>query len=138
MSGKTKLRRNTCCDEYTDVPFHQQSSEKIALDTLAPRPLSATNSTKSVNTSSLNSFNDMGHLSRRVFNDQGENHLTSNDFDNTFGYRVVFDKKLEATAITSTTIATCISKLFHQLVVSGEKLVDEGHMNDAEYDMFCR
>jgi hypothetical protein len=140
----TILRRNTY-NKFSEATLSKQSSEKIIFDSPIERPLSAEHpliatgscklNPKAYN--QLNSFNDMGHLSRRVFNDHGENHLTSDDFENSFGYRKVFDNKFEVTAITATTIATCISTILRELIVTGEKLSDEGHLNSTEYDIFC-
>lgn len=85
----------------------------------------------------LNSFNEEGHLSRKVFSDHGENHLNADEFENAFGYRKVFDNKFEVTAITATTIATCISSILLDLIVTGERMVDEGHYNSPDYNIFC-
>ena len=87
--------------------------------------------------SQLNSFNDMGHLSRRIFNEGGENHLTSSDFDNSFGYRKVFENELECAAITPITIAKCIGSIVLGLVVRGEKKYKNGHKNEKLYEEFC-
>lgn len=137
----TILRRNTY-DKFNGS-FAEQPSQKIPLNrTLSARTFSAEDLSQSCKLNpkafnSLNSFNDMGHLSRRVFNDHGENHLTSDDFENTFGYRKVFDNQLEVTAITATTIATCLSSILHELIVIGEKMSEEGHFNGSQYDIFC-
>lgn len=137
----TILRRNTY-NKFSSNILTKQESE-IVNSPPSTRPLSAGAdgsvscklNPKAYNT--LNSFNDMGHLSRRVFNEHGENHLTSDDFENTFGYRKVFDNQVEVTAITATTIATCISSILRELIVTGEKMAKEGHFNGAQYDIFC-
>ena len=86
----------------------------------------------------LNSFNDMGHLSRRIFNEGGENHLTSTDFENSFGFRKVFENQVEVTAITPTAIAKCIGSILHGLIVRGENLAANGHRAVApKYELFC-
>jgi hypothetical protein len=142
----TILRRNTYSRFSKDLENNNENSERIVFSTPIPRPSSAENRISSGSSTklnpkaftTLNSFNDMGHLSRRVFNDKGENHLNnSDDFENSFGYRKVFDNRLEVTAITATTIATCLSDILLELIVEGEKLAESGHFNCPEYDIFC-
>ena len=84
----------------------------------------------------LNSFDDRGHLSNTLFN-QGDNHLTSEDFDKSLGYQQMFENKLEVTAITATTIASCLSSILLELIVQGENMTEEGHCNGVEFDIFC-
>mmetsp|Transcript_26565 Transcript_26565/g.44921 ORF Transcript_26565/g.44921 Transcript_26565/m.44921 type:complete len:571 (+) Transcript_26565:115-1827(+) len=112
--------------ENENAKFPSRKLSRGASEKLNPKTFTA-----------LNSFNDMGHLSRRIYNDKGENHLKSDDFENSFGYRKVFENKLEVTAITATTIANCLGIILLDLIVEGEKMAEEGHCNDPEYDIFC-
>jgi hypothetical protein len=142
-------RRNTFSSARFSATEQQQDSERIVFYS----PISINSSKRTAasveeptlssrrGSTTLNCFNDMGHLSRRVFNDvgeTGETHLTSDDFENSFGYRKVFDNKLEVTAITATTIATCVSSVLRELMVVGEKKFEQGRhkFNNSKYDIF--
>lgn len=131
----TRHRRNSFSSDRQALG--EQTSERIIFSSPTVQSLSDKKHTNS--SIPLNSFNDMGHLSRRVFNDAGgDNHLTSDDFENSFGYRKMFDNKNDVTAITATTVASCVAKLVWKLITVGETMSDEdGHINGAEYDVFC-
>lgn len=142
----TILRRNTYSRfSKPDSESGDVESSNFVFCTPVARPSSAENRVTSTSStklnpnaySTLNSFNDMGHLSRRVFNEKGENHLKSLDFDNSFGFRKVLDSNAHVTAITATTISTCLGSILLDLIVQGEKIADEGHYNSAEFDIFC-
>lgn len=145
------LRRNTYCRFSKDLDADKKDTILLRSPVVRPSSAEADNAkfpsrklsrgaSEKLNPktfTALNSFNDMGHLSRRIYNEKGENHLTSDDFENSFGYRKVFDNKLEVTAITATTIANCLGIIILELIVEGEKLAENGHYNDPEYDIFC-
>ena len=125
----TLPRRNT----YSETSINRSSSQTSS------RHYSRASSGEdnSVRNNALNSFNDLGHLSRRIFNDDSVSHLKSQDFKNTFGYRMLFNNQTEVTAINASTIAMCLSSIICELVVMGEKLWSGGHNNGENYDIFC-
>lgn len=123
----TIVRRNTF-NKFSPADLsireEQQHVTKDDIDANRSSRISFHDSTRQ-----LNAFNDMGHLSRRVSN--GHDHQSS------FGYRKVFEDNLEVTAITATTIATCVSKLIRELITAGERATEMGHVNASQYDVFC-
>ena len=133
----TILRRNS---SNTLPMWSKQDRQSFQSSPQISRMASDDNSMRSYSgriPNELNSFNDMGHLSRRIYNDGGENRFTSSDFENSFGYRKVFDGHLEVTAITPTTIARCMGSIVHQLIVEGEASHDNDHFNAQKYEEFC-
>ena len=59
---------------------------------------------------------------------------------NSFGYRQVLEGKngnLEATPITTETVAACIASILYDMIVDGEEMFTIGHCNDSLYDTFC-
>ena len=109
---------------YSSPKIHRVSSDEVTCHS------------SERDTCHLNCFNDMGHLSRRIFNDGGERHFNSCDFENTFGYRKAFEDQAEF-AVTPATIARCIGSIVHGLIMRGEKKYGQGHYNAPTYEAFC-
>lgn len=75
----------------------------------------------------------MGHLSRRrVFVD-------NDTFDapkDCFGYRLVLDNTTDIAAITPQSIANCVSKAIHDMLIIGENKTSHNAVGFEQYDTF--
>lgn len=125
FSGGVGIDENPCDSPYTR-PLSAERLVTCTSSKLNPKAFNA-----------LNSFNEMGHLSRRVIDTEGSNRLNSDDFKHAYGCGLVLERKINVEAITATTIATCVSNIIREQIVIGEDLSSEGHLNGREYDIFC-
>lgn len=133
----TSFRRNS----FKKLPVENHQSNTLPL---ARAPLTRSHSVDppAANHNKLNpkarktlQFINGTTLPRRLLLNETDD--TSEDSENCFGYRHVLENKTEVTAITATTIATCVSKAILELIEDGEKRSRAGHFNSSRFDIFC-
>ena len=98
----TLLRRNSSC-VVTSTTSNNDKKSNHGITSKKTRSLSQElDFAAFTKGGTLNSFNDMGHLSRRIFNN-GDNHLKSSEFNNSFGFRQVLEGNgdIEITPVTT-------------------------------------